>query len=635
MAFKLGAKVNPSFNKSFNKASQNMNKLTNTIQATAGAYVTLQGAQKAFDVTVGSAANIESYRNTLNVVMKDHDKAAKKMAWATEFANKTPFDTSSVVDATVKLEGYGMTAEKYLPSIGNMAAIMGKDLDQGLEAVADAQRGELERLKEFAITKANIVEHANKVLHYKNVVNNKGQIVDQEKFNAALLSLMEERYKNGMEIQSKTAKGLKSTIIGAGQLGFAKIAGISDTGEIVDGSLFDEVKDKASEAVVYIQKMSDDGTFEKIGQKISVILKYSGKVLAVGIKIGQKLNRMRLDAIEKVSEIIKNSQPQIDRLRTALGGIGAVLMKAFSAALPYIEKFAVNLLPVAIQTMLVFGDALAGVYNFISNNWTTIEPILVGIVTGLAAFKVIMKVQKMAQVAFMAIQFMGTSLIGVLSFITSPIGLAVLAIATIGIAVYKIIKHWDVLKAWFAGFKDYIVELFTAAYDGILSIFSGIGAAFSGIFDGVIGTFKGYVNTWVMLFNFIIRNMNKIKIDIPDWVPEIGGKSFGVNIPEVPMLATGGITTGPTLAMIGEGREQEAVLPLSRLDQLLQGPKDTKKATGSNSIEITYAPNIQVNGNMTESDIKRLLKEDYLEFRKVILRVLKELKDEDRRLKFA
>lgn len=48
---------------------------------------------------------------------------------------------------------------------------------------------------------------------------------------------------------------------------------------------------------------------------------------------------------------------------------------------------------------------------------------------------------------------------------------------------------------------------------------------------------------------------------IPGWVPGIGGKGF--DVPNIPMLAEGGIVTGPTLAMIGEAGP-EAVIPLDR-----------------------------------------------------------------------
>jgi hypothetical protein len=60
-----------------------------------------------------------------------------------------------------------------------------------------------------------------------------------------------------------------------------------------------------------------------------------------------------------------------------------------------------------------------------------------------------------------------------------------------------------------------------------------------------------------------ITTLNKINFKVPDWVPGIGGKGFDVNLPTIPMLANGGIVSGPTLAMIGEAGP-EAVVPLGR-----------------------------------------------------------------------
>lgn len=79
-------------------------------------------------------------------MLKDQQKAAKMMAWAVEFANKTPFETDSVVEATVRLQSYGIEAQSVMTQIGDMAGVMNKDLMQAVEAVADAQTGELERL---------------------------------------------------------------------------------------------------------------------------------------------------------------------------------------------------------------------------------------------------------------------------------------------------------------------------------------------------------------------------------------------------------------------------------------------------------------------------------------------------------
>jgi hypothetical protein len=53
-----------------------------------------------------------------------------------------------------------------------------------------------------------------------------------------------------------------------------------------------------------------------------------------------------------------------------------------------------------------------------------------------------------------------------------------------------------------------------------------------------------------------------LSFKFPDWVPGLGGKSF--DVPNIPMLAEGGIVTGPTLAMVGE-KGSEAIIPLSKM----------------------------------------------------------------------
>ena len=76
---------------------------------------------------------------------------------------------------------------------------------------------------------------------------------------------------------------------------------------------------------------------------------------------------------------------------------------------------------------------------------------------------------------------------------------------------------------------------------------------------------KHLINPVISMLNSLIDGLNKISFDIPSWIPGIGGKSFGIKIDKIPLLADGGIVTAPTLAMIGEGGESEAVIPLSKL----------------------------------------------------------------------
>lgn len=144
--FLFGAKKDGSFDKTFTAVSQKVKSLTKTVAGVAATYVSARALGQVSQSALESASSLESYRSTLNVVMKDQKKAAETMAWAVDFANRTPFETDSVVEATVRLQSYGIEAQKVMTQIGDMAGVMGKDLMQAVEAVADAQTGEVERL---------------------------------------------------------------------------------------------------------------------------------------------------------------------------------------------------------------------------------------------------------------------------------------------------------------------------------------------------------------------------------------------------------------------------------------------------------------------------------------------------------
>lgn len=89
-----------------------------------------------------------------------------------------------------------------------------------------------------------------------------------------------------------------------------------------------------------------------------------------------------------------------------------------------------------------------------------------------------------------------------------------------------------------------------------------ISSAASGIWGGLTSGVRGALNVLIDAWNRLDFSIN---VSVPDWVPGIGGKGFHVNdvIPDIPRLATGGVTTGPTLAMIGDNKSgREAVIPL-------------------------------------------------------------------------
>lgn len=100
----------------------------------------------------------------------------------------------------------------------------------------------------------------------------------------------------------------------------------------------------------------------------------------------------------------------------------------------------------------------------------------------------------------------------------------------------------------------------------VVTIFNGIWSSIKGVINSIIGGVEKMANGVIRGLNGMIRALNRLSFDVPDWVPEIGGETFGFNIStigeiSIPRLATGGVIDKATLAMVGEAG-QEAVVPL-------------------------------------------------------------------------
>lgn len=109
-------------------------------------------------------------------------------------------------------------------------------------------------------------------------------------------------------------------------------------------------------------------------------------------------------------------------------------------------------------------------------------------------------------------------------------------------------------------------NIWTSLKTTVTNIFNGIWKTIKGVINSILGGIEGMANGVIKGINKVIGAMNGLKFDVPDWVPVMGGKTFGFDIKElsevkIPRLANGGITTGSTLANIGEAG-REAVLPL-------------------------------------------------------------------------
>lgn len=138
-------------------------------------------------------------------------------------------------------------------------------------------------------------------------------------------------------------------------------------------------------------------------------------------------------------------------------------------------------------------------------------------------------------------------------------------------------NYYNAIKQIFSGVIDFVKGVFTGdwelALNGIKNIFSGIFNSFLAIAKAPLNGVIGLLNIVIDGLNFLIEGLNKVSFDVPDWVPEIGGKKIGINIKKIgkiPYLANGGTLlngaaivaeAGPELLL--QQNNQTKVIPLN------------------------------------------------------------------------
>ena len=135
---------------------------------------------------------------------------------------------------------------------------------------------------------------------------------------------------------------------------------------------------------------------------------------------------------------------------------------------------------------------------------------------------------------------------------------------------------WDSIKRVFDGIIDFVRGVFTGDWK---RAWQGVQDIFGGIFDGLVALAKaplnmiiGLLNGAIGAINGLIGGLNNLRFDVPSWVPGLGGKTWGFNIPtipNIPYLAQG--------AVLPANREFLAVLGDQRRGTNVEAPLDTIK----------------------------------------------------------
>lgn len=188
-----------------------------------------------------------------------------------------------------------------------------------------------------------------------------------------------------------------------------------------------------------------------------------------------------------------------------------------------------------------------------------------------------------------------------MTVLTSPITLVVLAIGALIAIIVLLIKNWDTVKAkaievwnkikeawnkageWFhKNVTEPVSNFFTGMWDGIKGAFTKafgfIKKAFKGYVNGWITMVESFINFFIRGLNVLVRGINKLSFNVPDWVPGIGGKTMGFDIPQVPQVQIPRLAQGAVIppnqqfaAILGDqthGRNLEA--PESLIRQIVR-----------------------------------------------------------------
>lgn len=385
----------------------------------------------------------------------------------------------------------------------------------------------------------------------------------------------------------------------------------------------------ASNAMSYFARALGDPMLGTLKERALDFVKL-GEAAGTWIKENQTLVKWFL----YISGVVLSCVAVFHMLRVAFFVLGAPVLKLITTGMKLYEGL------LLIRGGLSTNTAAIKAYSFAMSVWKG------GI---LVATKALGGLKVAATAAGSAMKFM----------FTNPIGMAITAIATLVLAGIYLYKNWDEVKAklvelWtafeekFPGLAATMKNIYEGSIkptiDGIKTTFQGLISFISGVFSGdwtkawegaktsFSGCFqalpefaKGPLNLVISLANKAIAGLNSLgSFTVPDWVPGVGGKSMGINIPQIPMLASGGIATGPSLAMVGEGREPEAILPLSRLGGMM--------GAGGPSISVNFSPVIQITGaGAVREDVQSGLRAGVADLKRELERLL----NSERRLSYA
>ena len=314
---------------------------------------------------------------------------------------------------------------------------------------------------------------------------------------------------------------------------FAKNA----AGVALFGSMFEDLEsgvldtlgsmDSASIDAVDALKQMEQVKYNDIGYSIT--------------QIGRGMKDALIPSAEKVGQAIFEIMPDIMASFEDLAPVIAELGESFVSILPVVMDFLQQMMPIIGDLITQLTPFLSELFVKVGEIFNLVAPMLLNLITTLlpplltVINAIIPPLMQVLEGILPPILELVTALAPVIGFVATLIGTALTQAINI---VMPIVQS---LIGIFTNLIEFITNVFSLNWG---AAWENIGQMFKNWIDVLIGIVKSPINAIIGLLNVFIGGLNKLKI--PDWVPGVGGK--GINIPEIPMLATGGFTDGVSIA---------------------------------------------------------------------------------------
>lgn len=378
----------------------------------------------------------------------------------------------------------------------------------------------------------------------------------------------------------------------------------------------------ASQTVIgYFNAMRDTVAgidWAQIGAQIAAFLNNIDWAGAIAAFV-EAARELILAFLEAAGGFIANADPEV--LIGAAGLLAAVVVKRIvgTVVAPLAKELVDNVVQKIAEAMTSSG--FASILSTVGKTIAGIGSIIGGVALAASSFFSMWNegfswAKEVLMLFGIALAAVGAVILGAPALVAGVIAGIVAAVATMAVVIHE---HWEEIKQWFldlwAGIQEVagtiaewfnsnviqpVAGFFKGLWEGIqqaassvweavkgvwsaasewfsqhvtqplASAFDAAGGAVKGAVNGLLSNVEGMINAVIKGVNWLISQMNKISFDVPDWVPGIGGNSFGINIPSISEVKLPRLARG---AVIPPNREFLAVLGDQRRGYNLEGPE--------------------------------------------------------------